>query len=40
MQDLTPARSDTGPIVKAVKTAEPERRALPLLEPAARSGCC
>jgi arsenite methyltransferase len=29
-----------GAIVKAVKTAELERRELPLLEPAARSGCC
>jgi arsenite methyltransferase len=27
-------------IVKAVKTSEPERKALPLVEPAARAGCC
>ena len=29
-----------GAIVKAVKTREPERRALPVLQPAARAGCC
>jgi arsenite methyltransferase len=29
-----------GAIVKAVKTSEPEREALPLVEPAARAGCC
>src|SRR5437762_7056745 len=29
-----------GAIVKAVKTSEPARRGLPLIEPAARAGCC
>jgi arsenite methyltransferase len=29
-----------GAIVKAVKTAEPERRGLPVIQPAARAGCC
>ncbi len=29
-----------GAIVKAVKTGDPEKRELPLFEPAARSGCC
>jgi SAM-dependent methyltransferase len=29
-----------GAIVKAVKTTEPERRGLPLVEAAASSGCC
>jgi ubiquinone/menaquinone biosynthesis C-methylase UbiE len=29
-----------GAIVKAVKTREPERRGLPVLRPAATSGCC
>jgi arsenite methyltransferase len=29
-----------GAIVKAVKTREPERRGLPVIEPAARAGCC
>jgi arsenite methyltransferase len=29
-----------GAIVKAVKTAEPARRGLPVVTPAARAGCC
>jgi arsenite methyltransferase len=29
-----------GAIVKAVKTAEPERRGLPVIQPAASAGCC
>jgi SAM-dependent methyltransferase len=29
-----------GAIVKAVKTNEPEKRGLPLIQPAARAGCC
>ena len=29
-----------GAIVKAVKSTEPERRGLPVVAPAARSGCC
>ena len=29
-----------GAIVKAVKTAEPRRRGLPVIQPAARAGCC
>jgi arsenite methyltransferase len=29
-----------GAIVKAVKMSEPERRGLPVIEPAARAGCC
>jgi SAM-dependent methyltransferase len=29
-----------GAIVKAVKTREPARRGLPLIQPAARAGCC
>jgi arsenite methyltransferase len=29
-----------GVIVKAVKTAEPERRGLPVIQPAASAGCC
>jgi SAM-dependent methyltransferase len=29
-----------GAIVKAVKTAEPARRGLPVIVPAARAGCC
>ena len=29
-----------GAIVKAVKTAEPARRGLPVIQPAARAGCC
>ncbi|HET9674197.1 MAG TPA: arsenite methyltransferase [Gaiellaceae bacterium] len=29
-----------GAIVKAVKTSEPARRGLPVVEPAARAGCC
>ena len=29
-----------GAIVKAVKTTEPERRGLPVIEPAAKAGCC
>ena len=29
-----------GAIVKAVKTSEPGRRELPMIEPAARAGCC
>jgi SAM-dependent methyltransferase len=29
-----------GAIVKAVKTREPESRGLPLIQPAARAGCC
>src|SRR5688572_21639986 len=29
-----------GAIVKAVKTAEPARRGLPVVAPAARAGCC
>jgi len=29
-----------GAIVKAVKTSEPERKGLPVVQPAARAGCC
>jgi SAM-dependent methyltransferase len=29
-----------GAIVKAVKTTEPERKGLPVIQPAASSGCC
>ena len=29
-----------GAIVKAVKTSEPERRGLPVIQPAAKAGCC
>ena len=29
-----------GAIVKAVKTSEPERTGLPVVQPAARAGCC
>ena len=29
-----------GAIVKAVKTGEPERKGLPMIEPAAKAGCC
>ena len=29
-----------GAIVKAVKTDEPERKGLPVIEPAATAGCC
>src|SRR4029079_9085423 len=29
-----------GAIVKAVKTREPERAGLPVVQPAERSGCC
>jgi SAM-dependent methyltransferase len=29
-----------GAIVKAVKTSEPERKGLPLIQPAASAGCC
>ena len=29
-----------GAIVKAVKTREPERRGLPVVQPAPRAGCC
>ena len=29
-----------GAIVKAVKTTEPEARGLPVIQPAARAGCC
>jgi SAM-dependent methyltransferase len=29
-----------GAIVRAVKTREPERKGLPIVEPAARAGCC
>jgi arsenite methyltransferase len=29
-----------GAIIKAVKTDEPERRGLPLIQPAASAGCC
>jgi arsenite methyltransferase len=29
-----------GAIVKAVKTSEPEHPGLPVIEPAARAGCC
>jgi arsenite methyltransferase len=29
-----------GAIVKAVKTREPERKGLPVVQPAARAGCC
>jgi len=29
-----------GAIVKAVKTREPERKGLPVIEPATRAGCC
>jgi hypothetical protein len=27
-------------IVKAVKTREPERKGLPVIQPAAMAGCC
>ena len=29
-----------GAIIKAVKTSEPERKRLPVVQPAARAGCC
>jgi hypothetical protein len=29
-----------GAIVKAIKTREPERRGLPVVQAAARAGCC
>jgi arsenite methyltransferase len=29
-----------GAIVKAVKTSESERKGLPVVQPAARAGCC
>jgi arsenite methyltransferase len=29
-----------GAIVKAVKTSEPEKKGLPVVQPAARAGCC
>ena len=29
-----------GAIVKAVKTTEPRAKGLPIVEPAARAGCC
>ena len=29
-----------GAIVKAVKTSDPEQRGLPVIQPAARAGCC
>ena len=29
-----------GAIVKAVKTHEPVRKSLPVVQPAARAGCC
>ena len=29
-----------GAIVKAVKTARPERKGLPVIQPAASAGCC
>jgi hypothetical protein len=29
-----------GAIIKAVKTHEPELHRLPLVEPAAKAGCC
>ena len=29
-----------GAIVKAVKTSEPERKGLPVVQPAAKAGCC
>jgi arsenite methyltransferase len=29
-----------GAIIKAVKTSEPERRGLPIVQPAASAGCC
>jgi hypothetical protein len=29
-----------GAIVKAVKTPEPERKGLPVIEPAVSAGCC
>ena len=29
-----------GAIVKAVKTREPERKGLPVVQPASRAGCC
>ena len=29
-----------GAIVKAVKTTEPERRGLPVIQPASKAGCC
>jgi hypothetical protein len=34
------AQAMHGAIVKAVKTVEPERRGLPVVEPASRAGCC
>ena len=33
-------KADTRAIVKAVKTREPERRSLPVVQAAARAGCC
>ena len=42
--DLDQARAELravhGAIVKAVKTSEPERKGLPVVQPAARAGCC
>ena len=29
-----------GAVVRAVKTLEPEARGLPLIQPAAKAGCC
>jgi hypothetical protein len=29
-----------GAIVKAIKTHQPERKGLPIIEPAAAAGCC
>ena len=29
-----------GAIVKAVKTSRPEQKGLPVVQPAARAGCC
>ena len=29
-----------GAIVKAVKTREPETKGLPVIQPAAKAGCC
>jgi hypothetical protein len=29
-----------GAIVKAVKTTEPERRGVPIVQPASSAGCC
>ncbi len=29
-----------GAIIKAVKTTEPEQRGLPVIQPAAKAGCC